>query len=271
VPVTFGGDPRDRGALQAFYRQLRGAPWQASQSDFLDDPLNRVRISAVLEKLLQINPHSLLDAGCGGGALLRMFADRQPEAFAAGCDFAPVNDPRFHPVTGDIDALPFSDAAFEAVVCCETLEHLPGPSGALTECRRVLAPGGRLVITVPNLFCLDSVEGRLHVFETIGRALGRAGVTPRYRNGINTHIHRLTPKKWGEIIEAGGFAIIEQQPVYTFPYIPYFLKPMKRIESALFRLSGVAETQSRADAALRFLRAGQLHLFVCEKQQRGTR
>lgn len=266
MPVTFDGDPSDRGALESFYREHRDAPWQAPHCEFLDDPLNRIRISAILEKLLEAKPDSLLDAGCGSGALLRAFSEKQPGAFAAGCDLAPGKDSFFHSVTGDIAALPFPDAAFDAVVCSETLEHLPDTAAALAECRRVLAPHGRLIITVPNLFCLDSVEGKLHIFETLGRALDSARITPRFRNGINTHIHRLTPGRWGEILTNAGFNIIEQQPVYTFPYIPYFLKPLKRIESAFFRLNGVAAKQSKADTALRFLRAGQLHLFVCDKK-----
>lgn len=271
MPVTFEGDPSDRRALESFYREQRGAPWQVRHDEFMDDPLNRLRISAILQKLLEANPHSLLDAGCGGGALLRSFTEKQHGALAVGCDLAPVPDKSFHSVTGDITALPFSNAAFEAAVCSETLEHLPDPDAALRECRRVLTPGGRLIITVPNLFCFDSVEGRLRIFETLGRALDRARITPRFRNGINTHIHRLPPGKWGCIIESAGFTIIEQKPIYTFPYVPYFIKPLKRIESALFRLPAAAAAQAGVDNALSFLRAGQLHLFVCEKEQRGTR
>ena len=49
----------------------------------------------------------------------------------------------------DIHALPYADETFDAVVHSDTLEHVSNPVHALTECRRVLKPGGALCFTVP--------------------------------------------------------------------------------------------------------------------------
>jgi SAM-dependent methyltransferase len=49
----------------------------------------------------------------------------------------------------DMHALPFPDDTFDVVTHSDTLEHLPNPVHALTECRRVLRPGGVLCFTVP--------------------------------------------------------------------------------------------------------------------------
>lgn len=54
-------------------------------------------------------------------------------------------------VGADIQALPFRAGAFDAVKATEVLEHVPDVRRALAECRRVLRPGGHLVITVPFL------------------------------------------------------------------------------------------------------------------------
>lgn len=54
-------------------------------------------------------------------------------------------------VFGDGNRLPFRDAAFDTVLCTEVLEHLPSPERCIAEIARVLAPGGRLLLTVP--FC----------------------------------------------------------------------------------------------------------------------
>ena len=49
----------------------------------------------------------------------------------------------------DITAIPEPDGAFDAVLCSEVLEHLPEPTRALDEFRRLLRPGGKLVLTAP--------------------------------------------------------------------------------------------------------------------------
>ncbi|HVO57233.1 MAG TPA: glycosyltransferase [Dongiaceae bacterium] len=54
---------------------------------------------------------------------------------------------------------PYEDAAFDAVLCCEMLEHFHSdPMGVLAEINRVLAPGGLLLLTTPNLASAHSVE-----------------------------------------------------------------------------------------------------------------
>lgn len=54
-------------------------------------------------------------------------------------------------VCADVQALPFRDAAFDAIKITEVLEHVPDTARALRECRRVLRSGGRLVATAPFL------------------------------------------------------------------------------------------------------------------------
>jgi GT2 family glycosyltransferase/SAM-dependent methyltransferase len=51
---------------------------------------------------------------------------------------------------GDATALPFADASFDAVVSFETIEHFAGHDAFLSEIRRVLRPGGMLVISSPD-------------------------------------------------------------------------------------------------------------------------
>ena len=49
----------------------------------------------------------------------------------------------------DITAIPVPDGSFDVVLCTEVLEHVPRPIEALQELARVLAPGGRLLLTAP--------------------------------------------------------------------------------------------------------------------------
>ncbi len=82
----------------------------------------------------------VLDAGTGRGAyrdLLKTYAEEY-----VGMDIAPS------PATtavGDAQRLPFAAASFDTVFCSQVLEHVPEPWLALSEFRRVLRPGGRLI------------------------------------------------------------------------------------------------------------------------------
>lgn len=53
-------------------------------------------------------------------------------------------------VEGDVCELPFGDASFDLVVSFETVEHVEDPAKAVSEFKRVLAPGGALVVSTPN-------------------------------------------------------------------------------------------------------------------------
>ena len=65
-------------------------------------------------------------------------------------------------VRGDACRMPFRDASFDAVVAGELIEHLARPEQFLKEAHRVLAHGGRLIITTPNrMGWLNRLSGHL--------------------------------------------------------------------------------------------------------------
>ncbi len=53
-------------------------------------------------------------------------------------------------LAADVTRLPFQKGSLDLVVCTEVLEHLEDPASAVQELARVLSPGGRLVMSVPN-------------------------------------------------------------------------------------------------------------------------
>jgi SAM-dependent methyltransferase len=55
-------------------------------------------------------------------------------------------------IFGTATCLPFRDGSFATVLLLDVLEHVPDPESALAEVARVLAPGGRLLLTVPFLY-----------------------------------------------------------------------------------------------------------------------
>lgn len=109
----------------------------------------------------------LLDVGCGNGAQTVRFLDRFEEVVAL--DVVPehlevlrANLPpgaRCRTVLYDGGRMPFESASFDTALSIETLEHVADEAQTLTEIHRVLAPGGTLVLSVPNKWWIFETHG----------------------------------------------------------------------------------------------------------------
>jgi len=111
---------------------------------------------------------SVLDAGCGTGGLLAYLRAERPDLRRVGVEWAEpaaarAADKSGAPIVrGSVNALPFADACFGAAVAADLLCHgAVEPPRALAELRRVLRPGGRLVINMPAYGWLMSAHDRL--------------------------------------------------------------------------------------------------------------
>ncbi len=95
------------------------------------------------------NGARVLDAGAGE---IR-YADYFSRCRYTGVDLA-VGDQQWDysglDVVADLTSLPFRDGSFEAALNIVVLEHVPEPARAVREIARVLRPGGRLLIVVPQ-------------------------------------------------------------------------------------------------------------------------
>ncbi|HME02547.1 MAG TPA: class I SAM-dependent methyltransferase [Solirubrobacteraceae bacterium] len=95
-----------------------------------------------------------LDIGCGRGDLLRRIRDEWEPAGLWGID--PI-DWLDEDLRADVnfDTLPAEDAGdlpvVDRVMLVEVIEHLEAPWSALRQAARLVAPGGRLVVSTPNL------------------------------------------------------------------------------------------------------------------------
>ena len=101
-------------------------------------------------------PLRILDLGAGaGGVAIALGSESRYRMTAVDV----VMNPDLVELRGDIeyavasaDTLPFKDGAFDAVLCLETIEHLPRPRPAAKEMMRVLKSGGLVMITTPARF-----------------------------------------------------------------------------------------------------------------------
>ena len=97
----------------------------------------------------------VLEAGCGEGYGARLLADRARRVVAVDYDADAIGHvartyPGLPVVRGNLVALPFAADSYDVVVSLQTIEHLWDQDAFLAECRRMLRPAGRLILSTPN-------------------------------------------------------------------------------------------------------------------------
>jgi SAM-dependent methyltransferase len=134
-------------SLKRLLRPLSGTPFHPQFLVFRD----RARLTRLIA---EDTPGRVLDIGCGNRWVESVLDDATdyvgldyPGTVALGYDGRAD-------VLGDGMRLPFSSASFDTVVLLDVLEHLPGPTRALSEANRVLRAGGNLIVQVPFLYPL---------------------------------------------------------------------------------------------------------------------
>ena len=103
----------------------------------------------------------VLDLGCGSGAIGRYLAQRDGagttviDGLTISADEARLASPHYRRVeVADLDNARLSDLfpaqGYDAIVCADVLEHIRQSPRVLAECRQLLAPQGRLLLSIPN-------------------------------------------------------------------------------------------------------------------------
>ncbi|MEZ4223114.1 MAG: methyltransferase domain-containing protein [Polyangiaceae bacterium] len=116
---------------------------------------NVVRIEEVERILSRGRRGTLLDLGCGDGRIgerLQRLGYQVTGLDVSGAALDHARRRGLGTIVGDVsEALPIESASFDAVFAGEVIEHLFAPDAFLAEVFRVLRPGGRVVLTTPNL------------------------------------------------------------------------------------------------------------------------
>src|ERR1700687_2543135 len=147
--------------------------------------------------------HTLLDLGGRGNPYACFFTDRVAHHYVLDIEPAPSVD-----VVGDARHMPFSDASMDVVLITQVLEHIPEPIAVIGEIRRVLKPGGTLLLSVPSIFPQHGSPGDywrympqglqwiLRDFQSV-TVKGEAGAVPRIFLVVDVYFQFLTrPLAW---------------------------------------------------------------------------
>jgi ubiquinone/menaquinone biosynthesis C-methylase UbiE len=128
----------------------------------------------------------VLDVGCGEGITTRKMG-------AIGMDLDQGD------VKGSVYKIPFPDDTFDAVTLLDVIEHLDHPVTALKEIKRVLRPGGRLILMFPN----DTAF-------FLARVLCGKWTAAFMDYG---HMRQYTPMFTRELMKVAGYRVIKRKAI----------------------------------------------------------
>ena len=161
----------------------------------------------------------LVDLGCGSGELARHLAAAGYRV--TGADIAPrmlsqaaAADPRRAVRWVALDprwrTLPFPSASQDAVIAASVLEYVPDPGMVLSECARILRPGGVMLCTVPDVAhpvrWLEWPLGLAARSPLSGPMRGRPGRAGQYHAYLLTSRQRRRARWWLAAARQAGLA-----------------------------------------------------------------
>lgn len=205
--LSFIGDPADLDYLKIHMRRiistLQRIPPAQSGSDRLLELGSRFPLAPALGKFSGYQEVFGADVWDSSEELIRKSVRQKDGPDAYSFEVRNFNVER--------DRFPYPDRYFRVVLCCELIEHLQSdPMHMLWECNRVLADGGYLILTTPNITSARAIEAVL-----VGCV---PYLYPQYnkKDATDQHYREYAPLEIGEFLSAAGFTVeeLETQDVW---------------------------------------------------------
>jgi ubiquinone/menaquinone biosynthesis C-methylase UbiE len=187
----------------------------------------------LFDAVAEVAPQRVLEVGCGAGETAERIAT-ELGSDVIGFDFSQrmvdlTRDRGVEAVLGDVQALPFEDGRFDCVVAGWVLYHVVDRDRAISECARVLRPGGRFVTATL------ADENLADLWDYLGVSSERT-LTFSTANGaeqLARHFERI------EVLEAEGafvftnademrkFVASDMTRAHAAPNVPQFTEPVR--------------------------------------------
>lgn len=199
VGIMISDEEMDRFAADVDAVYATGASFGVwSEPNAVKSYVDKARVKSYHEVLaaaeaagVKFDGKRVIDVGSCSGYLLRLIGERYPSATLAGTDYyedfvslSTALVPSARVVKASIDDLTSADETYDVVFCTEVLEHIVDTESQIPKLMRLVAPGGALVITVPN---------------------GRHDTTPGLTSDDGTsyvgHVNFWSPESWKFYIE----------------------------------------------------------------------
>lgn len=218
--------------------------------DFYEDPavpvasgtprsLRQARMLAAALGPATARTATVLDIGCGDGTAAATAAPLLAGHRVIGVDWSQDALKRAHArlpyvVRGELTdgGLPFADGAADAVLFSEVVEHLVDPDSALDELRRVLAPGGHLMLSTPNLAAWYNRGLLLAGVQPVFSEVSLRGIHGRPGKEVVGHLRLYTARALREFVAASGFEVVGLSGA-PFHGVPRPLRALDRLACAV--------------------------------------
>jgi SAM-dependent methyltransferase len=154
----------------------------------------------------------VLDLGCGAGRFVAALREAGADPVGVELSAAALERARRNVPGADLrlvaadGSLPLGHGEVDVVWCSEVLEHVPDTIAFLTEVRRVLRHGGRLLVTVPD-------HGRLK------RTLLALAHYDAHYDPLGQHVRFYTRRSLARALLATGFEAVELRPLGGMPLL----------------------------------------------------
>ena len=173
--------------------------------------ISTIELAAVIEYLKPKGSAKILDVGTGTGRVARKILEAS-EARVIGIDierdniknakekFSENYADKYDLIVADGQFLPFKNSSFDGITCIRTLKYFPNHQLGIREMSRILKNGGTLVLTLSNVFSIDSFLVRLKIlaYRTLFN-FRRLVQYLRHNNLVVVKylgLHKIHPKIW---------------------------------------------------------------------------
>lgn len=189
-----------------------------TNSDIVDNYISMAPLALAFERILEcriLNEQSferpVLDIGCGEGLFAKIIfsgqvdtgIDPNPRELARASELGAYREL----IECYGDSIPKPDGSYRTILSNSVVEHIQDLEPVLAEAYRLLAPGGKLYLTVPsNRFEEFTWISQILFFLNLKKLQQHFG---KSFNRFWAHYHCYTPEQWGQIAKKAGFNITE--------------------------------------------------------------
>ena len=179
----------------------------------------RTWIERALRRRAAGGARTAVEVGPGSGVYLSLMAELFDEVTATDVEEAFLARAReidgVRVVLDDVTRSDLPARSFDVVLCSEVIEHVPDPAAALRGLRRLLAPGGTLVLSTPLRFSPLELLGRVAFLPGIVHAVRRVYREPVLPTG---HVSLLSERALRRELERAGLRV--REAAKTGLYLP---------------------------------------------------